>query len=294
MEKLKACDRRAYDWVRARPEKHWAKSHFNVWPKCDMLLNNFCESFNNVILKARDKPIITMLETIRVILMKRLHIQRAKVLKLSGEVCPSIQKFLENNKKEASSYILVWNGGDKFEVQGWNGDKWTVDLTLRNCSCRRWELTGIPCVHATSCLFYRRESVEDYVDHWYKRGMFLRAYEYLLNPITSSKEWPLANLNPIVPWTNIQKKPGRPSQHAQRKELDELEAKNYGIKRHGAKYTCSNCGARGHNKKGCPEPSHATMPSMSTRKFKIPVTIIFPYYCFAVFLIIQLLILNLL
>ncbi|KAK8954634.1 hypothetical protein KSP39_PZI002501 [Platanthera zijinensis] len=188
MEKLKACDKNAYDWVKERHERHWAKSHFSTWCKCDMLLNNYCEAFNKVILRARDKPIITMLEMIRVILMKRLHTQRDKMDKFNGEVCPTIQKILENNKKNAHDFTLGWNGHDKFEVNGWTGDKWTVDLSSYSCSCRRWDLTGIPCVHATACIFYRREKVEDYMHHWYKKEIFMRAYEHLLNPIKSQKE----------------------------------------------------------------------------------------------------------
>ncbi|KAK8921387.1 hypothetical protein KSP39_PZI020569 [Platanthera zijinensis] len=99
MEKLKMTDKKAYEWVKEKNESHWARSHFSTWPKCDMLLNNFCEAFNKVILKARDKPIITMLETIRVILMKRLQTQRDKVSNISGDICNSIQRTLESKKK---------------------------------------------------------------------------------------------------------------------------------------------------------------------------------------------------
>ena len=54
------------------PPHHWTRSHFQENPKCDMLLNNLCESFNNVILDARSKGIITMNEMIRTKLMKRI------------------------------------------------------------------------------------------------------------------------------------------------------------------------------------------------------------------------------
>ncbi|KAK8952388.1 hypothetical protein KSP39_PZI004291 [Platanthera zijinensis] len=102
-----------------------------------MLFNNYCETFNKIILRARDKPIITMLKIIRVIIMKRLHTQRDKISKFNGEVCPTIQKILENNKKNAHGYILGWNEHDKFEVNRYAGDKWTVNPGSYNCSCRR-------------------------------------------------------------------------------------------------------------------------------------------------------------
>ncbi|KAK8948954.1 hypothetical protein KSP39_PZI005199 [Platanthera zijinensis] len=95
--------------------------------------------------------------------------------------------------------------------------------------------------------------------------MFMRAYEHMLNPIKSHKEWPLANLNPIVPWCNIDKKPGRPSKHARRKEKDELKEKKYGVNRHGMKYACSNCGMRGHTKKSCIEAPNSQDATTSTR-----------------------------
>ena len=52
------------------------RSHFNPNSKYDLLCNNICEAFNKYILKARDKPIITILEMIRRILMVRFQTKR--------------------------------------------------------------------------------------------------------------------------------------------------------------------------------------------------------------------------
>ncbi|KAK8943070.1 hypothetical protein KSP39_PZI008986 [Platanthera zijinensis] len=267
MEKMKTFNIEAYNWVRARHPRNWARSHFSTWPKCDMLLNNLCESFNNVILKARGKPIVTMFEIIRVILMKRLHTQRDKLVRSGGEICPNIQRILENNKRGVQDYILEWNGLDKFEVKGWRGDKWTVELGSKSCSCNKWDLSGIPCVHAIACIFFKREKVEDYVDFWYRKNTFLKAYEHMLNPIKGQKEWPTTCLNLLVPWNVKGKKVGRPSLHARKREQDELEQKKYGLKRHGTKYTCSNCGVAGHTKKSCGHP----IPTTSTTRSKLSV-----------------------
>ncbi|KAK8946345.1 hypothetical protein KSP39_PZI006942 [Platanthera zijinensis] len=272
MEKLRMYNIEAYNWVRAREPKNWARSHFSTWPKCDMLLNNLCECFNNVILRARGKPIITMLEIIRVIMMRRLHTQRDKMLKVCGDICPNIQKILETNKRGVHDYILEWNGNDKFEVKGWAGDKWTVELNSQSCSCHKWDLTGIPCVHAIACIFYQRERVEDYVDYWYKKSTYLKAYEHMMNPIKGQREWPCANQNILVPW-NVKKKAGRPSLQVRRKDADEVSTCKYGLKRSGSKYACSNCGATGHNKKSCGQASKNVEPTQQTLtiRSKLPV-----------------------
>ncbi|KAK8921847.1 hypothetical protein KSP39_PZI020171 [Platanthera zijinensis] len=97
-----------------------------------------------------------MLEIIRSIMMKRLHTQRDKLVNFVGDICPNIQKIMENNKRGVHDYILEWNGDDKFEVNGWSGNKWTVELACQSCSCNKWDLTGIPCVHAIACIFFQK------------------------------------------------------------------------------------------------------------------------------------------
>ncbi|CAL2255922.1 unnamed protein product [Prunus armeniaca] len=62
MEVMKTLDSNAWEWLAEKPPTQWSKSHFRTHIKCDMLQNNLCESFNNSIKTARDKPIITMLE----------------------------------------------------------------------------------------------------------------------------------------------------------------------------------------------------------------------------------------
>ena len=42
-------------------------------------MNNFNESFNSMILEARDKPIIAMLEWIRVRLMTKMYNKRIRI-----------------------------------------------------------------------------------------------------------------------------------------------------------------------------------------------------------------------
>ena len=56
------------------------------------MVNNPSESFNSMIVKARDKPILSMLEWIRVRLMSRLYIKKIGIEKYGGKLCPSIQK----------------------------------------------------------------------------------------------------------------------------------------------------------------------------------------------------------
>nr|GLL35573.1 uncharacterized protein LOC109185560 [Ipomoea trifida] len=47
MEKLKALNAKAAEWLDARDAKHYCKAYFITFPKTDLLLNNLCESWNS-------------------------------------------------------------------------------------------------------------------------------------------------------------------------------------------------------------------------------------------------------
>ncbi|CAL2240110.1 unnamed protein product [Prunus armeniaca] len=63
--------------------------------------------------------------------------------------------------------------------------EFVVDLRARTCSCRRWDLCGIPCGHAISAIFQRDESPIDYVDDCYKPATYMKSYEPMIHPIPS-------------------------------------------------------------------------------------------------------------
>ncbi|OMO89793.1 hypothetical protein COLO4_19586 [Corchorus olitorius] len=58
----------------------WTRAFFGEHAKCDMVENNICENFNSILLDARRKSIITMLEEIREQTMKQLKPKEFSVL----------------------------------------------------------------------------------------------------------------------------------------------------------------------------------------------------------------------
>ncbi|KAJ6853216.1 uncharacterized protein M6B38_251800 [Iris pallida] len=76
MNKIMKVSKEAYEWLDKLPAGQWSKHGFSTNSKCELSSNNMCESWNKHILKARDKPIIFLLETIRRLLMVRFHEKR--------------------------------------------------------------------------------------------------------------------------------------------------------------------------------------------------------------------------
>ena len=66
MQYLKDLDEEAWKYLADIDPAQWIRSHFIPKALTDYIVNNLSESFNSMILKARDKPILSTLEWIRV------------------------------------------------------------------------------------------------------------------------------------------------------------------------------------------------------------------------------------
>ncbi|GJW15473.1 pentatricopeptide repeat-containing protein [Tanacetum coccineum] len=100
----------------------------------------------------RSKSLITMLEAIKVIVLERMHIMRNLCDKWTADICPNIQKRLEITKDQHRFWHVIPTGGHLFEV-GNGSEAFGVDEERRNCTCRLWQLLGLPCCHAVAVIF---------------------------------------------------------------------------------------------------------------------------------------------
>ncbi|KAG8387434.1 hypothetical protein BUALT_Bualt02G0021000 [Buddleja alternifolia] len=247
------------EWLIDKTPSEWSRSHFTVYPKCDILLNNYCESFNSKILDAREKQIYTMLEMIRVYLMSRMQQNRDRASRnWSGQkICPRIKKILKKNMEKAASDCNPIKSTDThYEISCYDMTKCTVDLQKHSCSCRKWDLSGIPCKHAMSAICSQKLNGQDFVDEYYSVNTYLKAYEPCIYPVNGPDKWHRTNFRAPLP-PNVGRRIGRPLT-ARRMEVGEQSNKGrrghsnqFRMKRSNYKVRCKFCGEKGHNKKGC-------------------------------------------
>ncbi|CAB4316791.1 unnamed protein product [Prunus armeniaca] len=124
-------------------------------------------------------------------------------------VGPRIVKIIEKNKLGASQCIPRLAGESKYQVSHMYRGEYVVDLKAKTCSVRRWDLCGIPCSHAISCIFQKEANVFDYAHDCYKKDAYLSSYEPMVHPIPSMDQWQRTNWPPIKP-PPYKKQPGRP------------------------------------------------------------------------------------
>ncbi|XP_075664850.1 uncharacterized protein LOC142634442 [Castanea sativa] len=78
---MKDTNEGAYFWLKGHTTTIWARHMFRDDGLSDTVLNNMYESFNNRVIKFREKPVISMLEDIRLYLMNRSQQNRLSIMK---------------------------------------------------------------------------------------------------------------------------------------------------------------------------------------------------------------------
>ena len=106
MEELKVVNQEAYDYLIQRNPNSWSRAFFSVDSKCPNFENGICESFNRAILVQRTKPIITMLEDIRLYVMQRLVAMNRTARLWEDTITPSIRKRLNKMIEFQLRYYL--------------------------------------------------------------------------------------------------------------------------------------------------------------------------------------------
>ncbi|KAL0419564.1 UNVERIFIED_CONTAM: hypothetical protein Sradi_1369900 [Sesamum radiatum] len=261
MQEMKNLSQQAYDWFNDKPAVQWSRSHFSEASSCDMLLNNVCETFNACILDAREKPILTMLEWIREYLMRRMQENRDKsCTKWKDKLCPKIQQILQKHANKVSDCMPIKADDFHYQISCFDGSQHCVDLGSKSCSCRKWQLSGIPCKHVCCAIYHQKQDPKDYVADCYSVDTYRRVYKPAILPMSHEGMWSESCIIPPIP-PNFGRRAGRPAK-ARRRESDEPTLKNkkkskrkqvQKIKRHQTTVHCRTCGEPGHNTTKCPE-----------------------------------------
>ncbi|GJS89380.1 zinc finger, CCHC-type containing protein [Tanacetum coccineum] len=123
------------------------------------------------IIPARGKPIITMLEDIRIYLMQRM----CHMNKLEDTITPSVKRQLEYLKERQRNWLVYPSG-------------------------YREELSGILCVHAMAAYYHMNMDPELGVNEFYSKQQWYNAYQYSIRPVPGSNLWkPYENPSPLPP-----------------------------------------------------------------------------------------------
>ncbi|ONK78032.1 uncharacterized protein A4U43_C02F13480 [Asparagus officinalis] len=187
MKNMKKLNVHAYEYLNKLDKRCWTKSHFTTKTKCDLIYTNISEASKEFIVKARNKPIITMMEMIRRLMQERFIKKKAVVMNWEDDVCPNIVANLEEVKKNSrGSCIAHFRAPNKYEVDASLG-YFAVRIGEKTCVCSVGNLTCISCVHAIQYLQEARINTLDVIYACYKKDRDVETYMGDVNSILDSR-----------------------------------------------------------------------------------------------------------
>lgn len=250
-EMKEACPR-ATEWIDDFHKHIWTRSKFSPVSKCDYVTNNIAETFNSWIRHEKSLPVVDLMDKIRHMIMEIISIRKRLAEKLTGQILPSVMKTLYARSRDLGYKLYSAHkhlgeiGGTGRDLKTW---RHTVDLNTRECSCRQWQITGIPCTHAIFLIISRRGlELEQFVDEYYYVAAFKRAYAGHVVPMTDKAQWAKGNIGLKLHPPLLKRSAGRPRS----RRIKGVEEGGVGKR----KYRCKRCGQFGHTKKTCNEPVH--------------------------------------
>nr|GFA03850.1 multidrug resistance-associated protein 5 [Tanacetum cinerariifolium] len=142
--------------------------------------------------------------------------------------------------------------GNLYEVRS-RSEGFTVDKCKRTCSCRMWQLSGLPCVHATKVIFLINRVPESYVPSWFETYMYFMAYHNYVKPASGMNLWPDQSMYSTILPPKPRKMHGRP----RKKRIKAIGqgGSSTRVSMVGSHGSCSNYKNPGHNKSSCKEPA---------------------------------------
>ena len=146
-----------------------------------------------------------------------------------------------------------------------HGYSWrhTVDLEKRECSCRRWQISGLPCLHAITSI-RGGHKIEHYIHDYYSVQHFNNAYKTRVPTMTDKKQWPEVDVGFHLFPPVLKKASGRPREKRIKPAHESISRKRHKYK---------ECKEYGHMMKTCPKLCPQGKPRNRKRKNVDPIDI---------------------
>ncbi|KAL3655614.1 hypothetical protein CASFOL_000010 [Castilleja foliolosa] len=248
MNGILGADPRVYNYltVEAKVEQ-WARVYF-TGHRYSIMTTNIAESMNSVLRKVREYPPVSLLDTIVTKLSMWYAKRREIALKMQGPLTTWAEKKIVKADELSRSYNVRQLDGSSFHVMDGRKNP-VVDLKVRTCSCRRFQLDKIPCSHAIAAAAKKGVSKFELAHPYYSSEYLLLAYAETIMPVEHEDEWqtPAEISNETLLFPIKRRAIGRPGGTS--RILSQGEEPPL-IK------TCGKCKKKGHNRRTCKNPAN--------------------------------------
>ncbi|CAA3009089.1 family transposase isoform 2 [Olea europaea subsp. europaea] len=241
VESIKNISIEAYNWIMQSEPVHWANAFFRG-ARYNHMTSNFGELIQSWLSDAHELPIIQMVDAIRGKIMELIYTRQTESNHWQTRLTPSMEEKLEKENIKIRALHVLISAGNRFEVRGDTIE--TVDVDNCVCSCKDWQLTGLPCCHAIAVISCLNRDPYDYCSRYFTTNNYRVTYSQSIHPVSNiDGPWQKGSsqLAAVTP-PPTRRPPGRPTT----KKIGSQDAAKRQLQ-------CSRCKGSGHNKSSCKE-----------------------------------------
>ncbi|XP_019253969.1 PREDICTED: uncharacterized protein LOC109232669 [Nicotiana attenuata] len=174
-------DKRVKDYLMNVEYERWSRAHSTINRTLTMT-SNIAESINAALKAARELPVLPLLDYLKQ-LIRRWNITNLK---------NAVESFTDLGKKYDTMLMDNLELSHQMKVTPLTsylysifdkGKQRMVFLKDRTCSCRRFQLDGLPCAHAWAVLKYKYIDHIEYCSMYYTKKYLLKTYEIPIYPV---------------------------------------------------------------------------------------------------------------
>lgn len=234
IEKISQVSKEAADWVMATEPEHWSNALFKG-ARYNHISADIIE-FSDWISVKQESSVLLMIDALRSKTGELMQSRRETATAWEGVITPYMEQKLKKEMSMAHKFEVLCSSETVFEVRGRTIN--VVNIGNCECTCRRWQITGLPCMHAIAVFEHTAKSVYDYCSQYFRVDVYRLTYSESVNQILEAERMSsLFRTNVYPPPTRTLKWPRRKRDRRKQGEVRALH--------------CSRCKQAGHNKATC-------------------------------------------
>jgi hypothetical protein len=250
VELIKAESDKLAEWLLETKPERWSDAFFKG-SRLGQYTCNVSETIAEWIPSRYELSVVQLVDTIRCNLMEMMYTRRESANACTELLTPSANQKLQEQMNKALTLNVVCstgNDGNSHVFEVCDDSVHVVNINTRECTCRKWNVSGIPCSHAIAVFDRTEQCPLDYCDKYFTTEYYRWTYAMSINPIPDvlvptvtgdPSHGTMLHLSPILTRRQV----GRPKE----KPADPRIAIKRAVR-------CSRCKGYGHNKATCKVP----------------------------------------
>lgn len=259
MEQIKSESDKLAEWLLEIKPERWSDAFF-MGSRYGQYSCNISSTVLDWIPPRHELPVVQLVDTIRCKLMDMMYTRRESANEWPDGLTPVANQKLQEEVSKAHSLNVMptESDGDGNLFKVCDDSVNVVNIEKFDCTCRKWNVSGLPCMHAIAVFEHTGQYAYDYCVQYFTTKCYRSTYSMSINPI------PDVILGPTTSTDNCQSLATFPFPIRTRRRVGRPKEKpadpRITIKR---AVRCSRCKGYGHNKATCKIPiSGEALPAL--------------------------------